>query len=244
MADSSSLSAVESVARQLTTLIEASYPAGTSLPSEAELAGRYEVSRLTVREALQFLAGRGFVDVSRGRRAKATRPDMSVLSDLVSASLDQGHRSLIDLMEVRQGIEPLTAGLAAQRISRTGLKNLKAELDGMKDCVEHLDTDPSAFARFNQHDVQFHELIADSSGNRVLSTIVEGLAPTLLKGFIQSLKGQQMRGQKRSVTYLAHKAIFDEIAAGNAEGASNAMRQHLDDTSIDISVIGSLREAE
>ncbi|UXN75232.1 winged helix-turn-helix domain-containing protein [Devosia sp. A8/3-2] len=48
---------------------------GTSLPSEAELAGRYEVSRLTIREAVKLLEGRGLLEAGprppcRGARTR------------------------------------------------------------------------------------------------------------------------------------------------------------------------------
>jgi GntR family transcriptional repressor for pyruvate dehydrogenase complex len=55
----SGISAADSVARDLADMILTQMVPGSSLPSEAELATRYGVSRLTVREAVKLLAGRG-----------------------------------------------------------------------------------------------------------------------------------------------------------------------------------------
>ena len=57
------------VAEALARIVLTEMSPGTSLPSEGDLATRFEVSRLTVREAVKMLAGRGLLDVGRGRRA-------------------------------------------------------------------------------------------------------------------------------------------------------------------------------
>ena len=80
-------SAVERVVGRLMELILGELAPGTRLPSEAELARQYEVSRLTVREAVKVLAGRGLLEVSRGRRAVVREPDGSAFGDFLMGSL-------------------------------------------------------------------------------------------------------------------------------------------------------------
>jgi len=53
--------AVQAVMGELSTAIEAEYRPGDRLPSEPALASAYGVSRATMREALQNLAGAGLV---------------------------------------------------------------------------------------------------------------------------------------------------------------------------------------
>ncbi|MDQ3543019.1 MAG: GntR family transcriptional regulator [Actinomycetota bacterium] len=47
-------------------IVAGEFPAGGRLPSEAEIGAEYEVSRVTVRAALQLLESRGLVDVRHG----------------------------------------------------------------------------------------------------------------------------------------------------------------------------------
>src|SRR6478672_1456830 len=51
----------------LTLVLNGTYPAGGPLPSEAELATRFDVSRLTVREAIRSLASTNVIDVQQGK---------------------------------------------------------------------------------------------------------------------------------------------------------------------------------
>jgi len=48
-------------------VLDGTFPPGSSLPSEAELAGRFAVSRLTVREAIRSLASTQVIRVQQGR---------------------------------------------------------------------------------------------------------------------------------------------------------------------------------
>ena len=63
--------ATANVADELVRLIMGELAPGASLPSEAELAIQHGVSRVTVREAVKMVAGRGLLDLARGRRAIA-----------------------------------------------------------------------------------------------------------------------------------------------------------------------------
>ena len=61
--------AAASVADELVRMIVGEMAPGSSLPSEGELAIKHGVSRVTVREAVKMLAGRGLLELARGRRA-------------------------------------------------------------------------------------------------------------------------------------------------------------------------------
>jgi GntR family transcriptional repressor for pyruvate dehydrogenase complex len=71
---------------------------GSQLPSEASLAESLGVSRLTVREALKVLSGRGLVELQRGKRAVVREPDSSVLSVYLKAALRRDPRGFIELL--------------------------------------------------------------------------------------------------------------------------------------------------
>ena len=84
VAGGAAVSTTAQVADALAEMILSELSPGVSLPSEADLAVSYSVSRLTIREAIKILTGRGLLDVGRGRRAVVRQPDSAALADFLS----------------------------------------------------------------------------------------------------------------------------------------------------------------
>jgi len=225
-------SAASSVADALADMILTTMSPGSSLPSEAELAEKYAVSRLTIREAVKLLAGRGLLELSRGRRAMVREPDGSAFADFLTSVLHNDTKGLFDLVEVRMSLEVQSATLAAKRASRAGVAAIESALQGMRDAEAA--TDPDAEERFHNFDVGFHEAIALASGNRVLGYLFEAMAGPLRQGIQISRRGHASRGHSLRDTIAAHERILDAIREGNARNAGDAMRLHLKDTERDI----------
>ena len=113
--------ATSGVVEGLTRSILADFKPGDRLDSEADLARRFGVSRVTLREALRTLAGKGLVELSRGRRAVVRQPDSSAFGDYLASVIQFDPKGMFDLVEVRLSLEVQSVTLAAQRISRPGL---------------------------------------------------------------------------------------------------------------------------
>ncbi len=228
-------SAAENVANRLADTILRDFSPGLSIPSEADLAARFEVSRLTVREAVKMLVGRGLLQIGRGRRAIVREPDSSVFAGMLVSIVRNDPKGLFDLMELRMGLETLSAGLAAKRASRAGLQAIDGAMDAMRRyAAEATDDDSEAEARFHEADLQFHEAVAMACGNRVIAFIFEAMAQPLRESFVMSRRGQTLRGAGRNDTLTAHQAVLDAVRAGNQRAAADAMRAHLKSTELDI----------
>jgi GntR family transcriptional repressor for pyruvate dehydrogenase complex len=231
------LTAAATVAQALAQMVLTEMTPGMSLPSEGDLALRFEVSRLTVREAVKMLAGRGLLDVGRGRRSIVKEPTGIGFADFLSTVIHNDGKGLFDLIELRLSLEVQSATLAAKRATRAGIAVLEGELQGMRNAAEAgkagSDGTESEF-RFHEHDVHFHEAIALSSGNRLISYLFEAMAHPLRRTFSLSRRGQDMRGHTVDDTIAAHQAIMDAIRDGNPKAAGAAMRVHLEDTERDI----------
>ena len=220
------------VAEDLAQLILTQMAPGQSLPSEAELATRYAVSRLTIREAVKLLAGRGLLELARGRKATVRVPDGSALTDFLTSVIRYDSKGMFDLIEVRMSLEVQSATFAAKRASRAGVAAIESALQGMRDAAEA--TDAEAEARFHSCDVGFHEAVALASGNRLLGFMFEAMAGPLREALFISRRGHQSRGHTLSCTIDAHQRILDCIRSGNGRAAGEAMRLHLKDTERDI----------
>ena len=241
------VTAADKVAQGLAEIVLKDLAPGARLPSESELARRFAVSRLTVREAIRTLSGRGLIDVSRGRRAIVTEPSGTAFSDFLAGVIQADAKGIFDLIELRMSLEVQSATLAARRAGRAGIAALETALQGMRDAAEAaragIDTNESE-ARFHRHDVGFHEAIALSSGNRLISYLFEAMAGPLRRSFYMSRRGQELRGLTVDDTIAAHAAILDAIRAGNPKAAGAAMRAHLEDTSRDISTALTARPTQ
>lgn len=231
------VTAASSVASKLATVIINEMRPGASLPSEAELAERFGVSRLTIREAVKMLAGRGLVELARGRRAVVREPDGSVFGDFLSSVTQYDPKGLFDLIEVRMSLEVQAATFAAKRASRPALAAIESALEGMRAAAAELRTgiDPAGSElRFHQFDLGFHGAIALASANRVLLYLFEAMADPLHDAFYISRRGHELRGHTLEDTVAAHQLILDAISKGNDRAAGEAMRAHLKDTERDI----------
>jgi len=238
--------AAEAVAHELATLILGQLSPGEKLPSEAELAARYGVSRLTMREAVKMVAGRGLLEVSRGRRAVVREPNGAVFSDFLTAIVQYDAKGLFDLVELRLSLEVQSATLAAKRASRPAIAAIEAALQGMRVAEEELRSgrDPAGSElRFQGYDMGFHEAVALASGNRILVYLFEAMADPLQESFFISRRGNELRGHTLADTIAAHQRILDAITQGSPRKAGEAMRVHLENTEGDIRAALSLLSA-
>src|SRR5665647_1598248 len=110
----------EQVIPEMERMIAEEYPQpGSLLPKESELAERFQVSRVVIREAMKILEDRGSVEVraGRGTRTVAMSPDRvkSSLMRLFTEHPRPTAKELEYLLEIRQVLEETAAGLAAVR---------------------------------------------------------------------------------------------------------------------------------
>jgi GntR family transcriptional regulator, transcriptional repressor for pyruvate dehydrogenase complex len=227
-------SAASNVADDLARQILGELTPGASLPSEAELAGRYDVSRLTIREAVKMLEGRGLIESQRGRKAVVRAPDGSAFGDFLTSMVRYDPKGLFDLIEVRLSLEVQSATLAAKHASRAAIAAIEHALQGMRDAAaDDLASEASELA-FHTFDVGFHEAVALASGNRVMGYLFEAMSQPLRESFYISRRGNEQRGHAPLDTIEAHQRILDCIKDGNGRTAAEAMRFHLKDTERDI----------
>lgn len=228
--------AAGTVAEHLAKMILSELSPGTSLPSEAALAERYAVSRLTIREAVKLLEGRGLLEIARGRKAVVREPDGTAFGDFLTSVIHYDPKGLFDLVEIRLSLEVQSATLAAKRASRAGIAAIESELQGMRETLGDLEQ-PATHEQeqnFHAHDVGFHEAVALASGNRILGFLFEAMGQPLRDAFVISRSGHQKRGHTLHDTIDAHQRILDCIKAGNSRAAAEAMRVHIKDTERDI----------
>jgi DNA-binding FadR family transcriptional regulator len=224
--------ATSGVADELVRMI-LGLPPGSSLPSEAELALQHGVSRVTVREAVKMVAGRGLLELARGRRAVVREPDAAALGQFVSSITQNDADGFLQLAEARMSLEVQCAGLAALRatpeetaaIART-LRTLEAALADA--------AGPDADGEVHAADVTFHRLVAEASRNRILIGMFGAIAPAFEQSLFVTRKDGAARPEAWRQTLHAHQRIFECIETGDQAGAEAAMRVHVNDAARDV----------
>jgi GntR family transcriptional regulator, transcriptional repressor for pyruvate dehydrogenase complex len=210
----------ERVVRQLTRLIEDGVlKPGDQLPSERELSEELQVSRGTVREAVQFLGALGLVEVRHGSGTYVRLgTDPGELSEEWRDWTIRHARRIHDLLEIRKGLEPFAAELAAQRADDGDLAAMEDALEEMAPAVDSPDV-----TALIQADVAFHHALCAAAKNPALSEFADALGQQLIRerGAIWNLPGRPAR------SLAEHSAICDAIRARDPDAARLAVHAHL-----------------
>lgn len=224
--------ATSGVADELVRMILGLAP-GSSLPSEAELAITHGVSRVTVREAVKMVAGKGLLELARGRRAVVREPDAAALGQFVSSITQNDNDGFLQLAEARMSLEVQCAGLAALRATADDKNEILVALRAMEAAATSADR-PAAEGEFHAADVRFHRLIAETSRNRILIGMFGAIAPAFEQSLFLTRKDGAARDEAWRQTLHAHQRIVDCIEAGDQAGAEAAMRVHVSDALRDV----------
>jgi DNA-binding FadR family transcriptional regulator len=201
-------------------------PGGAAL-READIAGRFGVSRGVARECVRGLEERGLVSVKPGRGATVTPPDRwavfdpDVLSALLGAR--RGAELLAAYIECRRILEVAAVGLAAQRAREQDLEVLSDTLERMTTGARRASVSPAAEHFFHDADLAFHEALIGATHNAALAAMLAPLWKALAAA--RRTLGAPTAGFDRSIA--EHRRILAAVADRDAEGAAAAMSEHL-----------------
>ncbi len=219
----STVTALDHVLAELDRLILDELSPGAKLPAEGTLATRFGVSRLTIREALKVLAGQDLVELRNGARATVKAPSSSTLSRQLDVFIRRDPRTVLELSELRMGLEVQAAGLAAQRATRGALTSLENALVKMRRAADDFASGVGGEEAYHEADLEFHEALAAASGNRMLALVLTSLEDSMRASFIHSFRGQFTNGSTLADRLGLHEHVAELVAAGDSRGATAAM---------------------
>jgi len=192
---------------------------GTRLPKEADLADRFRVSRIVIREAMKILEERGVVSVRAGRGTITVAPSPDRVKEaLLRLFRDQPIPTLSEMelmMELREVLEETAAGLAAIRATPEDLQKIAAALADM-------DAPGRSVQETVDADLRFHVAVAEAAHNRFFQMVLEPLTQV----FVQQMKLTDIH----TVGVDVHRHVFDKIAKGNPVAARQAVRRLMQST--------------
>lgn len=206
----------EQVAQRIANMIQSGLlRRGDELPSERELTMTLEVSRETVRGAIQMLAAVGMVEISQGSRTRVVGtdgfPGQSGSPDRAGSS-----RSAQEVYEARLLVELPVARLAVARIDDAGIGRLRRLVEAQHQMTE----DP---VRFQISDAEFHDVIYRAAGNGLIADFLHETYSFGLEFRRVVLLGENAV----TLSLHDHMEILDGFERRDPAAATEAMERHL-----------------
>ena len=193
---------------------------GDFLPTEEDLCHEFGIGRSSVREAIKTLESRGMVRKLHGKGVEVIDESAKATTEMLHISLRMKKTTVRDFMEFRKSMEIKMTEMA---------KTIEEVLEKMK-------TDEYRLETFADYDFMFHKSIADASGNKVFSLMMETIRPMLYSHIIYTLNPNF----NPELSNHFHETILEAIKAKDPNAASAAMAAHLAGTK---SIIDELESA-
>ncbi|GAB2739154.1 GntR family transcriptional regulator [Streptomyces bullii] len=166
---------------------------------ERELAERFGVSRVPVREAIRALVAEGFVHFETPRRTVVRRLTPTDVKEL---------------FELREALEVYAAGLAAARATPEDLAGVAELLDLAANATRAGDAE-----MITDVNSRLHDRIVAMAGNSLLTAALEPVAGRL--------RWMTRRNEEWPQLLVEHRELFDAIASGDPERARAHARTHV-----------------
>ena len=195
---------------------------GTLIEDENSLAERYSVSRVVVREAVKILVGKGLLDVRRGIGTKVRPRDRWILLDddvlAWHLSAPPKREFLVQLLEIRLGMEPKASRWAAERAT-------KEDLQEISDAVDRMAAEQGSTEQFIIADALFHKAVLKAAHNEFLSAM-EGV---IYSALLISVRITNKDPRENGASIPFHRDVYEAIAAGDGDKAEQMTEDLLND---------------
>jgi len=200
-------------------IIDKEWKSGEKLPSEAELGKLFDVSRITIRNALQKLVALDLVETHLGDGTYVKQnAGAANFNNLVPTAYFETDVEMI--LEFRREIESSTCAIAAKKATEKDIAGLREKLDYM----ESLQGDREKLALA---DLEFHYMIASISRNPLIIKtyeIVLDIYTSHMKRIVMAMGGE--KGQ------YYHRKIVDVIEEHDTTKAREHMYEHIGENEI------------
>lgn len=188
------------------------------LPTEEELARRFQVSRPTIREALKRLAAQNLIRSRRGPAGGTfvERPDPRGLASAISGAatllVGMGAFDIDEMIVARFETEAVCCRLACERRGEDHLAAMSAEI--------RIQRDPATSDEiFCASDVRFHRALVEAAGNGPLSLMMY----VTIEAFVPIANMIVSRTRERAAVADLHEEILAAVTARNSGRAVTAL---------------------
>lgn len=195
---------------------------GDKLPSERELAIQMNVSRPSIREAITRIEAKGLISSRRGEGTFVNDLMAQSITNPLSNLLKDNPNAMYDVLELRHGLEEMSAWHAAKRATKDDCALIQKRFDALQKIKSESDLEREAEA-----DAAFHLAIANASHNVALIHVMRSMFDLLHDHIYRALHLLYVREDDYSSLHDEHRAIMEAIFRKDADAARDATHNHL-----------------
>jgi DNA-binding GntR family transcriptional regulator len=173
--------------------------------NQATLARTIGISTTPLREALRRLKSEGLVELDAHRDARVT---------------ELSPEEARDLLEVRRSLDPLAVALAAERRTKSDIKEIREAMQGLEPLRQGFGVDDLIAHR------RFHSALYRASHNDLLIATLDGLWDKADRYRRVGLTAERSDAEREDKA-AEHAQLADCVIAGDAEGAAAVMHRHI-----------------
>ncbi len=203
-------------------IIEGSLKPGEKLPPERELAVQFDVSRPSLREAIQKLEAKNLVTRKQGGGTFVNEKILTGLSDPLFELMSKSPESQFDLLEFRHGIEGMSAYYAAMRGTEADFSEIQKQHENIGNVQLDENFHTEAEAVFD-----FYLAICAASHNAVILQLARSMSTLLIDSIEQNLKIVAKRPDVFAKISDYRKNLLEAIISGQPQKAWGASHRHL-----------------
>jgi len=208
---------VENVIDQIVEKIKAGdLEHGAALPGERQLAAQMEVSRRTIREAVNALSTAGVLEVQPGSGGGMRISSIWVPTELTKGAIALSADEVFQILEARRTVEPRIAQLAAARAT-------DEDFDAMRSAIElqrKVSGDPK---KMTQADALFHRAMWRAARNDYL----ERTMVMIYQGLEVALDMSDRTPSDMNESLRLHEDTLAALVGADAGDVERAMDDHL-----------------
>ncbi len=204
------------VARIRQYIVDQDLRPGDRLPTEQEMADRFGVSRISVREATKALSFLGIIQAAPKRGLTVSEVDMDRVTEFLGFHFALNNYPRGKLLQARMVIEMGALPFIMQSLQED--PRLRERLDELMDRIDEA-TGPDDFI---EGDIVFHRALVASSGIEPLVAFAD-LLHVFFREFRQSVVQAEWRLGNQS-----HRRLVDDLAAGHLDAARTELGKHLE----------------
>lgn len=198
-------------------------PAGSQLPSEQMMAKSFGVSRTVIRESISRLKSEGLIDTKQGRGA-FVRTDRTGVPLRIGIDPEDPKASLLQMLELRMGLDAEIAALAAVRRTRDQMAAIQRAL-----CA--IDEASASGRDAVAEDLEFHLSIAQATRNPFFFEMIRFLGSAFYNGIAVTRANEGRLDALARQTRVEHEAIMKAIIGRDPGAAAQAARNHIEKAS-------------
>ncbi|EGM4309871.1 GntR family transcriptional regulator [Salmonella enterica] len=214
-------------------ILEGTLRPGEKLPPERELAKQFDVSRPSLREAIQRLEAKGLLLRRQGGGTFVQSSLWQSFSDPLVELLSDHPESQFDLLETRHALEGIAAYYAALRSTdedKDRIRELHHAIELAQESGD-LDAESEAVLQYQiavtEAVLQYQIAVTEAAHNVVLLHLLRCMEPMLAQNVRQNFELLYARREMLPLVSTHRTRIFEAIMAGKPEEAREASHRHL-----------------